>query len=57
MKASLYILIATITIMIGYTAINGETLVTEDGKVAAQTLPFDKKTSNVAYETATFGLG
>lgn len=57
MKASLYIVIATITIMIGYTAINSETLVTENGKVAAQILPLDKETSKLAYETATFGIG
>ena len=32
-------------------------LVTESGTVSATTLPLDKETSTIAYETATFGLG
>ena len=37
--------------------IDGEELVLEDGQVSAAVLPFDKATSRVAYETATFGMG
>ena len=57
MKATLRIIVLTIAAMIGYTVINGEDLVTENGKVAARTLPLDLETSKVAYETATFGIG
>ena len=32
-------------------------LVAEDGNVAARSLPLDDATSNIAYETATFGIG
>lgn len=34
-----------------------EDLVLEDGTVAAAALPFDERSSQVAYETATFGTG
>ena len=34
-----------------------ETLVLEDGVVAAKTLPLDRATSEIAFETATFGIG
>ena len=34
-----------------------EELPIEDGKVAARTLPIDKATAEIAYETATFGIG
>jgi len=35
----------------------GEKLAKADGKVSATTLPLDKKTAEVKFETATFGLG
>ncbi|MFD2302463.1 hypothetical protein [Roseibacillus ishigakijimensis] len=38
-------------------AFGAEQLVKEDGKVAATALPFDKVNSEVAFETATFGMG
>ena len=38
-------------------ALKEEKLVREDGLVAATTLPFDKANSEVAFETATFGMG
>lgn len=34
-----------------------EQLVQENGTVAATHLRFDRRTSQVAYETATFGMG
>ena len=34
-----------------------EDLVRENGAVAAQSLPLDRESSKIAYETATFGLG
>jgi hypothetical protein len=38
-------------------ALGSERLVGEDGIVAAIELPFDRLSSEVAYETATFGMG
>ncbi|MDA0767361.1 MAG: hypothetical protein O3A87_12110 [Verrucomicrobia bacterium] len=35
----------------------GEKLLMEDGKSAALVLPADKAAAEVAYQTATFGLG
>ena len=35
----------------------GESLVPEDGVIAAQVLPLDVATSQRPYETATFGMG
>mgnify|MGYP000041204552 CR=1 FL=1 len=35
----------------------GEDLVKADGKVAEGILPYDREASQIAYETATFGLG
>jgi hypothetical protein len=35
----------------------GEQLVIEDGSVSARSLPLDQATSELAYETATFGMG
>lgn len=35
----------------------GEVLVLEDGSVSAKALPLDAKLSQIAYETATFGMG
>ena len=46
-----------IVAMITHHTIGKEALVTEDGKVSAQTLPLDKESSKVSYETATFGIG
>ncbi|MDG2123719.1 MAG: hypothetical protein P8J87_08490 [Verrucomicrobiales bacterium] len=37
--------------------LNSEPLVPEDSTVSAQTLPLDHDTSQVAFETATFGMG
>ncbi len=34
-----------------------EALLREDGKSAANALPFDREQSAIAFETATFGLG
>jgi len=56
MKATLILITLSITIMIGYRTL-GENLVTENGQVAAVTLPLDLEASKVAYETATFGMG
>lgn len=39
-----------LTIMIGYTVLNGEDLVTEDGKAAATTLSLDLETSKIPYK-------
>lgn len=36
---------------------DSETLVPEDGTISATTLPLDKRLSELAYETATFGMG
>jgi hypothetical protein len=57
MRIAFYTTTTLIAAMIGFTALNGEDLVTENGKVDALTLPLDKETSKVAYETATFGIG
>lgn len=38
-------------------ALGFEKLVQEDGMVSAAKLPFDEEKSQVAFETATFGLG
>ena len=32
-------------------------LSSEDGTIAALTLPLDRDTARIAYETATFGIG
>ena len=37
--------------------LESEKLEKEDGLVAARTLPFDKERSEIAFETATFGMG
>lgn len=34
-----------------------EDLVVENGVVAATSLPYDERSSQIAYETATFGTG
>ena len=57
MRIAFYTTTTLIAAMIGFTALKGEDLVTENGKVDALTLPLDKETSKVAYETATFGIG
>lgn len=57
MRIAFYSIATIITAMIGYTVLNGEDLVTENGKVDARKLPFDKATSKIAFETATFGIG
>jgi hypothetical protein len=36
---------------------DSEQLVLEDGSVSATTLPLDAATSQLKYETATFGMG
>jgi len=46
-----------IAAMIAHNTIGKEALVTEDGKISAQSLPLDKESSQVSYETATFGIG
>ena len=57
MRITFYSITIIIAAMIGYTALNSEALVKEDGKVDAQSLPLDKETSKTAYKTATFGIG
>lgn len=57
MRIAFYSIATIITAMIGYTVLNGEDLATENGKVDARKLPFDKATSKIAFETATFGIG
>ena len=57
MRFAFYSITITIAAMIGYTALNGEDLVTENGKVDAFVLPLDKEKSKTSYETATFGIG
>lgn len=57
MRLSLLIITLIIVVMIGYRSIGGESLVKENGKVSATTLPLDLETSKIAYETATFGIG
>jgi hypothetical protein len=47
--------IAGLAIMAGIAP--GEKLAKADGKVSATTLPLDKNTAEVKFETATFGLG
>ncbi len=41
----------------GLQVIMSETLVNEDGTITAMSLPLDKDTSTVEFETATFGMG
>ena len=58
LKPFFYLTFTAIIAMFGIKFIMGsEVLVTEDGKVSATTLPFDKQMSAVKYETATFGMG
>jgi hypothetical protein len=57
MRKFFFIISTIITTMIGHKTIANEQLVTEDGNVNAQTLPLDKETSKLSYETATFGIG
>ncbi|WP_435892941.1 hypothetical protein [Oceaniferula spumae] len=58
LKPVIYTGITAIIIMFGIKFTRGsETLVTENGKVSAATLPLDKKTAAVKYQTATFGMG
>ena len=58
LRPIIYTSLTAILIMFGIKFINGsEELVTEDGKVSATTLPLDKKTAKVKYQTATFGMG
>ncbi len=49
--------ITSLVIMTSISAIGGEKLVPENGKVSAVTYTLDKEISKVAYETATFGMG
>ena len=57
MRKFIITITSVISAMIGYNSIANEQLVTEDGKVTAQSLPLDKETSKLSYETATFGIG
>ncbi len=57
MRIPFYIITTIIVAMLGFNIIAGEKLVTENGQVAASSLPLDKETSKTAYETATFGIG
>ena len=57
MRKFIITITSIISAMIGYNSIANEQLVTEDGNVNAQTLPLDKETSKLSYETATFGIG
>ena len=58
LKPIFYIALTAVIAMFGVKFILGsEQLVTEDGQVSATVLPFDKKMSEVRYETATFGMG
>lgn len=44
-------------VMTKYDRQEREALLREDGKSAANALPFDREQSAIAFETATFGLG
>ena len=57
MRIPFYIITTIIVTMLGFNIIAGEKLVTENGQVAACSLPLDKEASEIAYETATFGIG
>ena len=57
MRKFIITITSVISAMIGYNSIANEQLVTEDGNVNAQTLPLDRETSKLSYETATFGIG
>ncbi len=58
LKSIIYIGFSGILVMFGGKYILGsEELVTEDGNISATTLPLDKKTAEVTYQTATFGMG
>ena len=56
MRNTLILLLAVATLT-GLQFMMSETLVNEDGSVMATSLPLDKQTSEVAYESATFGMG
>jgi len=49
--------LATLIIMTSISALGGEKLVPEDGKVSALVLPLDQELSKIKFETATFGMG
>ena len=51
------ILLLVVGTLAGLQVLMSETLVNEDGTVTATSLPLDKDTSKVAYESATFGMG
>jgi len=58
LKPIIFTGISAIIIMFGIKFSRGsETLVLEDGKVSATALPFDQKTAQTKYQTATFGMG
>lgn len=58
LKSIIYIGFTGLLAMFGAKFILGsEDLVKEDGKVSAITLPLDKVTAEVTYQTATFGMG
>jgi len=57
MMNKLLIISFAITTMIFGERIFGEDLVLADGKVSKGVLPYDRATSEIAFETATFGMG
>lgn len=56
MNKLLIISLGIITMIFG-ARIFGEDLVVADGKISKGVLPYDRMTSELAYETATFGMG
>ena len=56
MKKLLILSLGGITMIFG-SRILGEDLVLADGKVSKGALPYDRATSEIAFETATFGMG
>ena len=54
----LYPALAAILAMLGINALGRhEKLAVDDGKRAPAVLPLDRESSQIAYQTATFGLG
>ena len=56
MKKLLILTMGVLTMMFG-ARIFSEDLVLADGSISEGVLPYDKATSEVAFETATFGMG